>query len=89
MAVLRRKDLMSLLKVSRTTVWRWERDGVLPPIRTIGPGVEGWLESDLDHYLESLPFANEAERDATDPDTANTAIRSQDHGRIDVRRRTG
>jgi len=76
------------LGVGRTTLWRWERDGVLPPIRAIGPGVEGWLESDLDHYLESLPFAHAAERDATDPDTASTVTRSQDHGPTDVNRRS-
>jgi prophage regulatory protein len=56
---LRTQDLSDLLGLSRTTIWRWERDGNLPAARVIGGTAKrpmrGWLESDISDWLESSP----------------------------------
>lgn len=38
--------------VSKVTVWRWERDGLFPKRVKIGPNTNGWLQSEVDHYIE-------------------------------------
>ncbi len=45
--LLRRKDAARLLGVSSPTLWRWEKDGKLPPARRLSPGVVGWPKSEL------------------------------------------
>lgn len=41
--------------VSRATVYRWEREGRLPPRVILGPGVSGWREEDLAAFINSAP----------------------------------
>lgn len=53
--ILRTPELTKLLGVSRSTLWRWERKGVLPPKRRIGPNVAGWFESDILIWLQGRP----------------------------------
>lgn len=53
--VLRTQEMLDLIGVSRTTLWRWERKGVLPPKRRIGPNVIGWFESEVLGWLRSRP----------------------------------
>lgn len=48
--IIRRKSLSQRLDVSETTIWRWEKQGVLPPKRKLGPNVVGWLESEIDAW---------------------------------------
>lgn len=43
---------------SRTTVWRLEREGRFPKRRRFGPGVTGWLSSEIDAWLESRPVVD-------------------------------
>lgn len=50
--IVRPKDLCQRLGgISRVTLWRWERKGLLPPKRRIGPNVVGWLETEIDDFL--------------------------------------
>ncbi len=53
--ILRINDLVEILGVSRVTLWRWERDGLLPPKRVLGPNTVGWLEFEILEWLESRP----------------------------------
>ena len=55
--VLRAKDLALLLGVSRVTVWRWSR-GLLPKKRQIGPNTVGWLECEIESWLNARPIAS-------------------------------
>lgn len=48
--ILRRKKLSEVLGVSEVTIWRWERKGLLPAKRQIGPNAVGWLESDIEAW---------------------------------------
>ena len=39
--------------VSRTTAWRMEKEGKFPKRRKVSDGLVGWLESELDEWIES------------------------------------
>jgi predicted DNA-binding transcriptional regulator AlpA len=41
-----------LFSVSRTTWWRWEKDGLVPKGIQLGPNTKGWRMSDLEKCLE-------------------------------------
>ena len=51
--IVRIKELCERLEVSRVTIWRWERKGLLPPSRRLGPNVVGWLESEIEEWFAS------------------------------------
>jgi len=53
--ILRTQEILDRLDISRSTLWRWEREGVIPPRRKIGPNVTGLLETELNDWLESRP----------------------------------
>lgn len=50
--IVRSKELCNLLGISRTTAWRWERQGHLPPSRRIGPNVKGWCWEEIEAFLQ-------------------------------------
>jgi prophage regulatory protein len=50
-------ELSQLLSKSRVSLWRWERDGVLPkPIKVQGRTI-GWRESAILEWLDTLEVA--------------------------------
>jgi len=53
--VLRPDDLAERLGVSRTTLWRWERAGILPRRRAIGPNTNGWPADEIATWLDNRP----------------------------------
>ena len=60
--MIRAGELCEILGVSKVTLWRWERDGHLPPRKKFGPGkAVGWRSTDIDDYLEQLPNADDKE----------------------------
>ncbi len=49
--IVRVAQAAQLLGVSRSTLWRWVRDGLMPrPIR-LGPVARGWNQTDLERWL--------------------------------------
>jgi predicted DNA-binding transcriptional regulator AlpA len=55
-AVLRPRQVMALLGISRTTLWRlWSRQKLLPPPLQLGPNSVGWRESELRDFLAGRP----------------------------------
>lgn len=40
------RELARYFSVSRATIWRWARDGRLPPPEKLSPGVTRWRWSD-------------------------------------------
>jgi prophage regulatory protein len=42
---------------SRSTIYRWSRDGILPPPRKIGPNSIAWLRSEIDAWINKFQGA--------------------------------
>lgn len=40
--------------ISRTTEWRWQRAGLLPTPVQLSPGVQGYLESEVQAVIDDL-----------------------------------
>ena len=58
-AILRQDTVCMRLGISGTTLFRWVRAGNFPkPIR-LGPNTVGWLEADVDAWLDAKKLASE------------------------------
>lgn len=55
MRLIREKDVLDRLGVSRATLWRWERLGITPARRQLGPQAVAWLETEIEDFIASRP----------------------------------
>lgn len=55
---LRDTQIAAMYGISRITVWRWVRRGILPPPVRLGPGTTRWRWSDIQTH-ESRIAASE------------------------------
>ena len=55
--LLRQPEVLERVNWSATTLWRREREGKFPKRRRVGPNIVGWLESEIDEWIENLPLA--------------------------------
>ena len=46
------RDLSDKIKISRSTIWRLERDGMFPRRRKISPGKVAWLKSEIEEWMK-------------------------------------
>ncbi len=53
--VLRPREVTKKVNLSRTTIWRREREGNFPRRIRLGPNSTGWLEEEIDAWLDSRP----------------------------------
>jgi len=52
--LVRANDLCKILKVSRSTLWRMEKNGILPEkISITGARAVGWRSSEIDEFIRS------------------------------------
>lgn len=58
--IIRPKELASLLKVARQTVRNMEKRGELPKRKKFGNRCVGWMQSDIEEWMESRPNAADA-----------------------------
>jgi len=63
MKLLRTNDVVALTGLSRTTIWRLERDGQFPPRKQITAAAVGWLEGDVRAWVDELPDADALRRE--------------------------
>jgi prophage regulatory protein len=56
-SIVRPKNVKDVVGVSYTTVWRLERAGLFPKRKRLSAGAVGWLQSDLNAWLESRATA--------------------------------
>lgn len=61
MAILRTNDVIQLTGLSRSTLWRLERAGNFPERIQLGANSVGWLEADINAWLDSRPRGLKAE----------------------------
>jgi len=56
--ILRLPDVIARTGLSRTRVYDLEREGRFPRRRKISDRASGWLESEVNEWIESRPFAD-------------------------------
>ncbi len=53
--IIREKEIVRITGLSRTSIWRKERDGSFPKRVRLGSGrAVGWLRSSVESWLQSL-----------------------------------
>jgi prophage regulatory protein len=55
--ILRQPEIERRTGLSRTTIWRLERSGDFPPRRRVLSNTIGWLESEVDEWIQTRPAA--------------------------------
>lgn len=60
MRILRIKAVVERTGLSRPTIWRKERAGLFPQRRKLSGSAVGWLEHEIEEWIESLPSPDRA-----------------------------
>ena len=55
MKILNAKDVASMIKLSRVTIWRLENEGKFPQRIRISTKRIGWLEDEVTKWIEKRP----------------------------------
>lgn len=55
--IIRPVELAEQLGVSKVTIWRWTKEGILPPPRKLGSRAVGYVHSEVEEWLERRPEA--------------------------------
>ena len=50
---LRFSEVQEIIPVSRTTLWRWVRDGKFPAPISLGPNTRAWSEESIRIWLDN------------------------------------
>lgn len=53
--ILKLNDVLEITGASVSTINRWEKAGKFPTRKKLGIKAMGWLESDVQQWLENLP----------------------------------
>lgn len=53
--ILRPAEVSKKLGISKTTLWRLEREGDFPKRRRISSFMVGWIKRDIDNWIRSRP----------------------------------
>ncbi len=51
--ILDGREIETLLRKSRQTIWRWERAGMFPKRVKLGPNSVGWRKSEVSAWLDA------------------------------------
>jgi prophage regulatory protein len=60
--ILRIAEVVERTGLSRPTIWRRERAGLFPRRRSLGGNAVGWLEHEIQEWIQGLPPAGESSR---------------------------
>lgn len=55
MTILKFEQVQAMVGVSRSTLWRWERNGGFPSRIRLGPASVGWDAAEVEAWLRSRP----------------------------------
>ena len=61
MKILRIGKVTEATGLSRTTLWRLERSGDFPRRIRLSPNSTGWIESEIEQWIESRPRKSASE----------------------------
>ena len=61
MRILKTNEVMKTIGLSKVTIWRMEKAGVFPKRINISSRRVGWLESEIEEWIESRPKGISAE----------------------------
>lgn len=67
MRFLRPEQVLEKLGISRSTLYRLEESGELPPRRRISANSVGWIEEELDEFIASRPVLRVAPQEERVP----------------------
>jgi prophage regulatory protein len=51
--IIRFKAVQQAVSLSRTTIWRLEREGKFPGRRKLSTNSVGWIKQDVDNWIQS------------------------------------
>ena len=51
MKILRLCDITEILGVSKSTIYKWMKEGSFPPGLLLGPKTRGWFAEDIENWL--------------------------------------
>jgi len=66
MRILRKPEVEHRVGLSGMEIWRREKAGSFPRKVRLGPNSVGWVEAEIDAYLEELVAARDARRSSDD-----------------------
>ena len=52
MEIIRLKELIKILSVSKATIWRWRKSGSFPEPICLGNRVIGWRRETIENWIE-------------------------------------
>ena len=61
MRIIRRYEVVHRVGLSAMEIWRREKAGRFPRRVKLGPNSVGWVEAEIDAYLEELVAVRDAE----------------------------
>jgi prophage regulatory protein len=50
--ILSKPDVCRKVKLSSSSLWRYVKNGMFPPPIDLGPNRVGWIESEVDSWIE-------------------------------------
>lgn len=59
--ILRERDVISLVGLSRSTIWRLEQSGRFPRRKRVGLRAVGWSMEEVQQWISSRPTAERKE----------------------------
>jgi prophage regulatory protein len=65
-------QLEDIVPLSRTTIWRLEREGKFPKRRKISAGCVGWLASEVEAFIKQLSEVESRARDQAEKGLKST-----------------
>jgi prophage regulatory protein len=56
--ILTTEQVLEILPVSKSTLWRLEKQGIFPRHFKVGSRKNGWLESDVQSWIDNVQEGN-------------------------------
>ena len=74
------REIIALVRLSRTSIYRMTRQGRFPPPCSVGNGKIRWREDDVRAWMEGLPVCNYALSAQLEQNNAAAKVIGRHHG---------